>query len=226
LQPRFLSAREDFAVMSIKPFLPLALLTLPALAAAQAPPDPIKTAEQITCELTRDCEAVPAPTRKAAETRGFAIAKQKKPAEPAYIAPAPSKRPAAPGVAKPKVRAPASAKAAVPATGARLAVGFETNSFALNAAGRRQADQLLAALKGPKLAGRKVIVSGHTDSVGDRAANLELSRRRAAALVDYLAANGIERTRLEAKGFGFDKPLPGISPRAGAQRRVEIMLAN
>jgi len=210
--------------MSIKLSLPLALLALPSLAAAQAAPDPVKTADQITCELTQDCEAAPPPTRKAAATRGFVIAKQKKSAkEPGYTAPA-AKGATTPGTGKPKTAA-APTKAPAPRA-ARLAVGFETGSFALTAAGRRQADQLLAALKGPKLAGRKVVVSGHTDSVGDRAANLELSRRRAEALVDYLAGNGVERTRLEAKGYGFDRPLPGVSPRAGVQRRVEIALAN
>ena len=208
--------------MSIKPFLPLALLALPTLATAQAAPDPVKTADQITCELTQDCEAAPPPTRKAAATRGFVIAKQKKPAkEPAYTTPA-AKPATSQGTGKPKA---AATKAPAPRA-ARLAVGFETGSFALTAAGRRQADQLLAALKGPKLTGRKLVVSGHTDSVGDRAANLELSRRRAEALVDYLAVNGVERTRLEAKGYGFDRPLPGVSPRAGVQRRVEIALAN
>ena len=207
--------------MSIKPFLLLAVLAFPSLAAGQAAPDPVKTADQITCELTQDCEAVPPPTRNASATRGFVIAKQKRPArEPAYTAPAP-KRATGPGTGKPKAAIAAKAPAA---RAARLAVGFETGSFALTAAGRRQADQLLAALKGPKLAGRRVVVSGHTDSVGDRAANLELSSRRAEALVDYLATNGIDRASLKAKGYGFDRPLPGVSLRAGAQRRVEIAL--
>ena len=214
--------------MPIRISLSLALLAAPAVALAQDVPDPIKSAEQITCEITGDCDVAtqaPAPTRKAAKTRGFKVKGYdpgKKPdASAPYVKPKPVVE--AGRAPKPKAKpAPTPGKSG----GARLAVGFETNSFALNAAGQRQAEQLLAALKGPKLAGKRVLVSGHTDSVGDRAANLELSRRRAEALVDYLAAHGVERARLEARGFGFDRPLPGVSPRAASQRRVEIALVN
>jgi outer membrane protein OmpA-like peptidoglycan-associated protein len=62
--------------------------------------------------------------------------------------------------------------------------------------------------------------------VGSRPFNLDLSRRRADALVDYLAQNGVDRSRLEAHGVGFDQPLPGLGSRAAANRRVEISVAN
>src|SRR5690349_14562278 len=168
---------NEVSAMPIRLPLTLALLAAPAVAFAQDAPDPIKSAEQITCEITNDCDVAtqaPAPTRTAGKTRGFRVKGYDPDKKPEASAPYVKPKPVADvgRASKPKA-APAPGKS----SGARLAVGFETGSFALTAAGRRQADQLLAALKGPKLAGKRVQVSGHTDSVGDRAANLELSRR-------------------------------------------------
>ncbi len=47
-----------------------------------------------------------------------------------------------------------------------------------------------------------VEIASHTDSRGDAASNQDLSQRRAQAVVDYLVAKGIERSRLVAKGYG------------------------
>ena len=48
----------------------------------------------------------------------------------------------------------------------------------------------------------KLEIYSHTDSRGDDAANLELSIKRANAVLDYLASKGIDRKRLTAKGMG------------------------
>ncbi len=47
-----------------------------------------------------------------------------------------------------------------------------------------------------------VEIASHTDSRGDAASNQDLSQRRAQAVVDYLVARGIQRSRLVAKGYG------------------------
>ena len=52
-----------------------------------------------------------------------------------------------------------------------------------------------------------VEISGHTDSKGSHDYNIELSQRRANAVVDWLVKKGIDRSRLSAKGFGETKPL-------------------
>ncbi|MFN7134157.1 MAG: OmpA family protein, partial [Myxococcales bacterium] len=52
----------------------------------------------------------------------------------------------------------------------------------------------------------KVRVEGHTDNVGSRAYNLQLSERRAKSVVEYLVKRGVQSERLTAKGFGFDNP--------------------
>lgn len=76
----------------------------------------------------------------------------------------------------------------------------------------------------PELA--SVRVEGHTDSQGDEAANLELSRRRASAVARYLIARGVPAERLAAEGFGERRPLVDNATAAGRarNRRVEFHL--
>ncbi|MDR1130044.1 MAG: OmpA family protein, partial [Prevotellaceae bacterium] len=54
----------------------------------------------------------------------------------------------------------------------------------------------------------KIIVSlmAHTDNRGTDAANMQLSQRRAQAVIDYLIINGIDEERLAAKGMGESQP--------------------
>ena len=53
--------------------------------------------------------------------------------------------------------------------------------------------------------------------------NMRLSRERAQAVADYLVSQGIERGRLEVRGFGYDQPLPGRRSSAPENRRVEAV---
>ncbi len=73
---------------------------------------------------------------------------------------------------------------------------------------------------------RRVRVEGHTDSQGSDAYNLDLSRRRAAAVVDYLVGHGIEPERLESEGYGEQYPLGSNDTEAGREenRRVEFVV--
>jgi OmpA-OmpF porin, OOP family len=71
----------------------------------------------------------------------------------------------------------------------------------------------------------KLEVAGHTDNTGAAAHNLQLSAGRAAAVVNALVANyGIDRARLQAKGYGDSKPVaPNDSEQNRAKnRRVEL----
>jgi outer membrane protein OmpA-like peptidoglycan-associated protein len=74
---------------------------------------------------------------------------------------------------------------------------------------------------------RSVRIEGHTDSVGDAAANQELSQRRAAAVRDALLARGVDAARVEAVGFGASHPIADNRTESGRQknRRIEIVLA-
>ena len=75
---------------------------------------------------------------------------------------------------------------------------------------------------------RSVRIEGHTDSVGDDAANQELSERRAAAVRDALLARGVEAARIEAVGYGASHPIADNRTESGRQknRRIDIVLSD
>lgn len=74
--------------------------------------------------------------------------------------------------------------------------------------------------------GVSVKITGHTDSDGDDAMNLDLSKRRAESVKKELSAKfGIEATRMETEGAGESKPVaPNDTPSNKAMnRRVEFI---
>ncbi|MFL5347472.1 MAG: OmpA family protein [Hyalangium sp.] len=75
----------------------------------------------------------------------------------------------------------------------------------------------------PELA--KVRIEGHTDNAGKPQANLALSQRRAEAVREYLIKKGVAAERLEAKGYGQEKPIaPNTTAKGRAtNRRVEFI---
>jgi len=75
---------------------------------------------------------------------------------------------------------------------------------------------------------RIVRIEGYTDSRGDAAENLALSRARAQAVASFLADLGIAAARMEVTGYGEQYPLSeNASARGRAQnRRVEILFSD
>ena len=71
----------------------------------------------------------------------------------------------------------------------------------------------------------KFSVEGHTDSVGTKGFNQNLSEGRAAAVVDYLSTRNVSTERLNAVGFGENNPIDTNVNSAGRanNRRVEIL---
>ncbi|MBT8292625.1 MAG: OmpA family protein [Eudoraea sp.] len=69
-------------------------------------------------------------------------------------------------------------------------------------------------------------IDGHTDSVGSASLNQKLSEERAYSVMNYLIENGIASNRLEATGYGEDRPLADNGTASGRKtnRRVEINL--
>jgi OOP family OmpA-OmpF porin len=69
-------------------------------------------------------------------------------------------------------------------------------------------------------------VEGHTDKDGSDAYNLQLSKRRAQSVVNYLIKLGIPRTRLDTKGFGEKKPVASNRTQKGKalNRRIEFIV--
>ena len=104
-----------------------------------------------------------------------------------------------------------------------LLVTFEFDSDKLTPAAKDNLDQFAKALKDPRLQGDKFEIDGHTDAVGAEQYNYGLSERRAAAVVSYLASEGLDPASLVAKGFGKTKPRTS-NPYDPENRRVETHL--
>lgn len=198
----------------------------PALAQAADKP------EAIVCQLLDNCadQAVDAATGekpravRRGEVRGFSLARPASPA--AASAAVPTAAPTRGRVVA--VSTPTRAKPAAAAQHGQydLRVQFMTGSAEVNPISRAQVDAFAVALKDPRLADRRIRIEGHTDSSGNAAKNQDLSQRRAQAIADMLASNGVDTGRLDVKGYGSSQPLPGTAPRNGANRRVVAVLAN
>ncbi|WP_043400535.1 OmpA family protein [Archangium violaceum] len=72
----------------------------------------------------------------------------------------------------------------------------------------------------------QMVIEGHTDDRGNAEANRKLSLARAEAVKGYLVKKGVEPSRLEAKGFGPDRPIDSNKTEKGraANRRVEFII--
>jgi outer membrane protein OmpA-like peptidoglycan-associated protein len=103
-------------------------------------------------------------------------------------------------------------------------INFDTDSDRLKTESGAVLKQVAAGLqKNPNL---KLEIDGYTDSVGDAAHNLDLSKRRAQAVSSVLVLQfGIDAGRLSVNGFGAAKPI-GLNdtPEGRAlNRRVEFL---
>lgn len=192
--------------------------------------------EEVVCQLLNNCgggdaaaqpdagAAAPRTGGRTSSTRGFSLARP-------TTAPAAS-TPAAPAAAGNRAPAMASNRAAParpranPGGGYDLNVTFRSGSADLTSAFKSRATMFASALQDPRLAGRRVRIEGHTDSVGSPDSNRDLSQRRARTVADLLIASGVDASRLDVAGFGSSQPLPGLPGTAGAQRRVVAVLAN
>ncbi len=99
-------------------------------------------------------------------------------------------------------------------------VEFESGSATLTAAGVRILDEMAASII--RLDVRQVQIVGHTDSLGDRLANIGLSLERAHAVRTYLQSRGIAATRLTALGAGPDQPVADNDTAQGRARNRRI----
>ena len=70
----------------------------------------------------------------------------------------------------------------------------------------------------------KVEVQGNTDNIGTAKYNMGLSLRRANAVMQYLVNKGVAQSRLNARGFGFSRPVATNDTDEGRalNRRVEL----
>lgn len=109
--------------------------------------------------------------------------------------------------------------------GGRVAieVNFAVDEATILPDSEPQIDQVLELLRAdPAL---RISIDGHTDDTGDAAHNQRLSEARAQAVVASLVAQGIDASRLEAKGYGPAQPIADNTSAEGRarNRRVELV---
>jgi outer membrane protein OmpA-like peptidoglycan-associated protein len=71
---------------------------------------------------------------------------------------------------------------------------------------------------------KKMMIEGHTDSHGGADYNLDLSKRRAQSVRNWLVDHGIAANRLQSEGYGLTRPIDTNDTNEGraANRRVEF----
>ncbi|HZI03214.1 MAG TPA: OmpA family protein, partial [Archangium sp.] len=145
--------------------------------------------------------------------------------QPEPPAPEPTPAPVAPPVEAPPP-APAENKLAVLEKGRiriRDQVRFATSKSEILAESFPLLEEVVSILKAhPELT--RLRIAGHTDNRGARDYNIKLSQDRAEAVRRFLIERGVEASRLEAKGYGPDRPIASNDDAAGRQknRRTEF----
>jgi outer membrane protein OmpA-like peptidoglycan-associated protein len=100
---------------------------------------------------------------------------------------------------------------------------FKTGRSELKAGAMAKLDQIANALRGKE---QPIVVYGYTDDVGAIDMNMDLSRRRALAVRDYLVSKGISQYLITSEGKGPADPISDNSSVEGrsSNRRVEIVV--
>jgi OmpA-OmpF porin, OOP family len=101
---------------------------------------------------------------------------------------------------------------------------FPTGKYNLESKSKTELNKLIQFLNLNKQV--KIEISGHTDNVGEQAANLTLSKKRALSVVEYLNQHGITRDRIVAAGYGETKPVTKNDTEDNRQlnRRIELKI--
>lgn len=99
---------------------------------------------------------------------------------------------------------------------------FDHDKDILKPASHSELNRLIGILK--KYGHLRIEIAGHTDITGTAAYNVDLSDRRANAVMRYLIDSGVGEERLSAKGYGQSQPVDTNDTEEGRanNRRVEI----
>jgi OOP family OmpA-OmpF porin len=171
----------------------------------------------------------PPPPAKEPELAPPPPAKEPEPA-PAPAPPPPAKEPEPPPPAPPVVeemkKAPEAASEVeqkiLEKGRATLKVEFDTGKAIVKPKYNKEIQKVADVMK--KYPDIKIVIEGHTDNVGGKKYNLNLSQKRAEAIKKVMVTKfNINSARITAKGFGYSKPIASNSTKEGKQknRRVE-----
>lgn len=102
---------------------------------------------------------------------------------------------------------------------------FDYNKFELKAESYSELNRLFHFLNSEK--DIKIEIIGHTDNIGGREFNNELSQKRAESVANYLIEKGLKRDLLSIKGLGSEKPIANndSEENRAKNRRVEFKIS-
>lgn len=103
---------------------------------------------------------------------------------------------------------------------------FAFDSFELSEDAKGMLDKLIPVIE--DVPGTKLKIIGHTDNIGGKSYNDNLSLNRAKSVASYLSAGGIDRKSIIEQGKGFSQPVADNTTEQGRakNRRVEIFINN
>lgn len=213
---RYLFSRYPDTTATKQPARRASLPAQPAPLVAAAPRDGAPT------------KAALVPTPAPASLKPRPVSYLRPPASAAAPAPTATPSPVAAPAPAPHDEVSASSAAALAsqlASGRALTLRtlyFEQGQAELLPQVQASLDTLAQALRSQPT--RRFEVQGHTDNQGDPAINQLLSRRRAEAVCQYLAAHGVVASRLRAVGYGGSRPVADNSQPAQRPRNRRVVL--
>jgi outer membrane protein OmpA-like peptidoglycan-associated protein len=105
-----------------------------------------------------------------------------------------------------------------------LVIEFDLDSDRIQPRSYKTVGYIADALHHPLLLSYKFVVVGHCDATGSRAHNLDLSQRRAAAVVEALTTTfKVEPSQLVALGVGEEQLRDASDPTGAVNRRVQLL---
>ncbi|ANQ50434.2 OmpA family protein [Flammeovirga sp. MY04] len=102
-------------------------------------------------------------------------------------------------------------------------LNFDTNSYKIRKESFFDLDRLAALMLRNEL--WLLVIEGHTDNVDTKEHNIELSKNRANAVKTYLIEKGVHESRLDAYGFGEERPVMSNRTNAGRQENRRVVFS-
>lgn len=103
---------------------------------------------------------------------------------------------------------------------------FAFDSFELSEEAKSILDKIIPVIE--EIPDTKIKIVGHTDNIGEKSYNMNLSLNRAKAVGEYLVNGGIIRANITESGKGFSQPVADNKTEDGRakNRRVELYIKN
>ena len=102
-------------------------------------------------------------------------------------------------------------------------VYFDTEKYNINVKSQETLNKLASVFS--EYPETNILVVGHTDSAGNDAYNMTLSKNRAQAVTDYLTRKGLNSSRFTTEWFGEEKPKYDNSTIEGRSKNRRVNIA-